>query len=165
MRTNLLNLLLMAVLILPIGQIDIVEAHLQGVQYLSPVPGSTYNPAGTNILVRYGDIIDPHSVSSQLFQITGSASGNHAGKVVIADDQKTLIFKPDHPFNIGETVQVNLLSGIVSVTGNKFTEVSFSFSISKTDLSSSEVFSTLNNLRANEILSINRLSTPSTIAR
>ncbi|MGE5221684.1 MAG: aryl-sulfate sulfotransferase, partial [Omnitrophica WOR_2 bacterium] len=51
------------------------------------------------------------------------------------------------------------------VTGYKFSEVSFSFSISKTDLSSPDVFTTLNNLRANEIPSINRLSTPSTIAR
>jgi len=103
----------------------------QSAAYISPLPGSNYNPAGTTIAVRYGDPLDRQSVDARLFYVQGSLSGSHAGTALLALDNKTIIFKPYQPFMPSETVYVTLSPGITSNLGKIYSEVSFSFNISK----------------------------------
>ncbi len=92
-----------------------------------------------------------NSLDSQLFTVSGTVSGNHSGKVVLADDEKTVIFKPNLPFTLGETVQVDIRPGMSAASSKKYAEISYTFSISRTDPSSPKIVSALNNLIASEI--------------
>ena len=128
MRNSLLRILVV-LSFLPFWQSTPFQA--QNAQYISPLPGSIYNPSGTTIAIRYGDQIESSSLSSQQFSVQGSRSGVHSGKTLLALDHRTIIFKPAQPFAPGETVFVTLQSGVKSVLGQSFGPVSFSFNISK----------------------------------
>ncbi len=148
-----LQLCLVVIMILSLGGYENVQAQSQAPQYISPLPGSKYNPAGTTIAIRYGDLIEPQSISADLFSVAGNSSESHTGKTVLADDQKTVIFKPDRPFSLGEKVQVDLRPGVSSVSGKDYAGVSFSFSISKTDPSNPKIVSARKSLMASEFAS------------
>ncbi len=132
MSTRLFRLLIVFLIILPIGQVKNTQAQPQLVQYLFPLPGSKYNSTQTTIAVRFGDTINMSSINNKLFLVSGTTSGNHSGEVVLADDQKTIIFKPKQPFNTGETVDVNVRQELCRHKGNILPSVSFTFSISST---------------------------------
>ena len=104
---------LVAASMLFLGQLRPAQAG-GGLQYMSPRPGSDYNPAGTTVAVRYDTQLSPQDVNDRLLTVTGTTTGRHTGKVVLSDDQQTLIFKPDWPFAEGETVDV---------TANRWTAV------------------------------------------
>ncbi len=99
-------------------------------QYISPLPGSTLITPGTSIALRQGEPIAPDTVRPDLFHVTGSSSGLHPGSAVLSDDQKTLVFKPQQPFALGETVQVVVDQGILTTSGLPLDRVSFDFTIS-----------------------------------
>jgi hypothetical protein len=111
-----------------LGQLGPVQAG-GSLQYLSPEPGTDYNPTGTTIAVRYGAQLNAQDVNNQLFTVTGSASGRHTGTVVLSDDQQTLIFKPASPFIPGETVDVTGDSWTAPGSTEPFPTVDFSFGI------------------------------------
>jgi hypothetical protein len=108
-----------------------VPAQAQIVQYLCPAPGSLYNPAGTTIAIRYGDLLDGSTVDGAKFVVQGSLSGRHLGSAILADDRKTVIFTPYQPFTLGETVDVTVQAGLASTTGKVFGENAYSFNIRK----------------------------------
>jgi hypothetical protein len=150
MLSKPVQLCLVIIMLLSLGGYENVQAQSHGPQYISPLPHSKYNPAGTTIAIRYGDLIEPQSVSSDLFSVAGSHTGSHTGKTVLAVDQQTIIFKPDQPFSLGENVQVDLHPGISSLSGEKISAYSFSFSISKTDPSDPKIISAMQRLMASE---------------
>ena len=76
--------------ILPVFAIQ-VQAQ-QRSPYLIPLPSSQMVPPETTIAVRPGDLIDPQSVSSELFRVEGTLSGQHSGRAILSDDQRTVIF-------------------------------------------------------------------------
>src|SRR5438105_1602928 len=77
-------------------------------QYQSPLPGAHFVSRATTIAIRPEEILDARSTTNRsLFIVRGSASGYHAGEIVLSDDRQTLIFKPDQPFASGETVSVS----------------------------------------------------------
>ncbi|MBN1633688.1 MAG: aryl-sulfate sulfotransferase [Ignavibacteria bacterium] len=83
------------------------------VLYLSPLPDSKYNNRETNIIIR--PYISPRiNVLSKNgnITVTGSLSGIHSGKALITSEGSTIIFKPDKPFDLSETVTVKLSSRI-----------------------------------------------------
>ena len=57
--------------------------------------------------VRYGPELNEKSLATLTFTVTGSKSGPHAGQTILADDQKTVIFKPAVRFTPGEQVKVD----------------------------------------------------------
>ena len=79
-------------------------------QYYSPLKNSQYVSKSTTIAVRYGPTLSAQDITELTFTVTGIESGPHAGQKLLADDQKTVIFKPDQPFTPGEQVQVNVNS-------------------------------------------------------
>jgi hypothetical protein len=98
-------------------------------EYVSPRPGAELVRPETTIAVRHGEIMDEASISGQRFTVAGSKSGVHQGRVILADDQKTVIFKPDIPFTLGETVTVTLDRGLKTTTGKVLGGMLFEFAI------------------------------------
>lgn len=79
------------------------------VQYLSPLPDSKYNNKETNLIIRPYIVPNKNiTKSSGTITVRGSLSGIHEGKTIIASDGQTIIFKPDKPFKLSETVFVKI---------------------------------------------------------
>ena len=102
-------------------------------QYLSPVPGSKMNSTGTNIIIRFGDEFDNYNLDNSLV-ITGSKSGYHTGKIVLAENNRTLLFQPDNKFADGDVVTVELNKNLRTVSNERVPTLRFSFETSKIDL-------------------------------
>ena len=99
-------------------------------QYISPRPNATRVNPRTTIALRLGsEPIVHQSVQSGVFQVTGSSSGVHRGTAVLSDDQRTVIFRPDLPFQKGERVEVNVLQGMVTISGTSLPPKSFDFTV------------------------------------
>ena len=90
------------ILILLFPNFTPVSAQVIQPIYQSPLPGAEFVSAGTTIAVRYGPEVNPGSIQDNLFSVNGSESGVHPGKVVLAQDAETVIFKPDAPFTPGK---------------------------------------------------------------
>jgi hypothetical protein len=105
---------------------------MPGAQYLSPIPGSKFVAQQSNIIVRIGPQLN-RSVASDasLFAISGTKSGTINGKVVLSDDDRTLLFLPAKQFLPGETVSVLMKNGIHSLSGEMLAPVSFEFTVSQ----------------------------------
>jgi hypothetical protein len=75
-------------------------------RYAAPRPGAALVSPGTAIAVRpiAGD--SRALLDGLRFNVTGSRSGHHAGRVILAVDDATLIFEPAQPFTSAEKVQV-----------------------------------------------------------
>jgi hypothetical protein len=95
-----------------------VEITFGQYQFIAPTPGSKYHNPDRNIIIREGNLIDPVSLSDEnLFEVVGSLSGNHAFKVVLCDDQKTILLQPATPFSEGESITVKIHPGIQKQSG------------------------------------------------
>ncbi len=99
--------------------------------YVSPMPGAVMVTPQTNIILRSKDLLNSTSISTQsLINVNGSVSGYHSGKIILSDDQKTLMFQPDIPFSLGEKVSVILNDGLSTLAGDKIKGKTFDFTIS-----------------------------------
>jgi hypothetical protein len=98
-------------------------------QFLSPQPGSVGHNPETSIIIRFGEQIDKNIIQSQFLEVEGEKSGSHTGKLILASDNKTLIFKPNKPFLLKENVRVRISKGIATVSGNYLPEMQYSFGI------------------------------------
>lgn len=101
-------------------------------EYISPRPGARLVSPQTTIAVRPGDLLGETGLASGLFAVRGSASGQHRGAVVLADDRRTVIFRPERAFAPGESVQVTLRPGPRTAAGARLGGLSFEFTISAT---------------------------------
>jgi len=121
-------------IILFISQFQFAQkSGLQKYQYISPVPGSSMNMPGTNIIIREGSIVNPQSLFSKNFKIVGTQSGIHTFKNKLADDRKTILINPISKFRLGETVNVYYYDGILSDAGVELPAFDFQFKITETD--------------------------------
>jgi len=104
--------------------------------YLSPVPGAIYVMPQTNIIIRSSGIIDNSSLDQPgLITVNGTISGLHNCKIILADDQKTILLQPIVPFAAGEKVSVKLVKGIKTLTGKTLQDTVFNFTISSSSFS------------------------------
>ncbi len=99
----------------------------QSIEYYSPKNNSILVSLTTNIILKSTDYISTQSLSPQEFRVVGSESGSHPGVVKLSDDNKTILFNPDKPFDAGEEVSVSVLPGIKTTSGYGFSEFSFKF--------------------------------------
>ena len=79
-----------------------------GIQYYSPLENAEYVSKAATIVVRYGPVLTAQNLAGLQFVVQGLQSGLHAGQTILADDHKTVIFKPSNPFTPGEGVTVEL---------------------------------------------------------
>lgn len=78
-------------------------------QYIYPLPDSRYISTETTLIFRFNEkwqnVINPSLLA---IDVKGQKSGVHPGKIILADDQKTIIFKPFQKFALHETVFVEI---------------------------------------------------------
>jgi hypothetical protein len=102
----------------------------QTVQYVSPLPGSPFASQQTNIIIRTKGTLDRSLLSDPAaLSIRGAVSGEHAGNVILSDDQCTIVFKPSSPFAAGEEVSVILKSGLRTREGYELEPLAFNFKV------------------------------------
>src|SRR6266850_292102 len=106
------------------------HASTPSFEFVSPVPGSTLVLPETNIILRPGGIVDASSIfGGALFQVSGSSSGSHEGRIRLSDDGQTLTFQPDRPFSYGEEVTCVAGSGLWTDTRGLVLPGRFTFTI------------------------------------
>ncbi len=101
--------------------------------YISPVPGSKLNTNETTIIIRYIEAFDNYNLPNCI-EVKGEKSGPHSGNIILAENGKTLIFKPDIPFSFGETVSVTLAKKLRTISNQVVPTMEFSFETSKVNL-------------------------------
>lgn len=105
--------------------------HAEGVspyEYVSPRPGAQLVSPATTIVIRHGEVIERESLSEMLFHVEATRSGVHFGQVTIADDDKTVVFRPYRPFEPDETVTVTIEAGLAVVPHRVRDGIHFEFS-------------------------------------
>lgn len=91
----------------------------QGVEYISPERNAEYVSPKTNIIIRPGQILDRASMhTGDVISVYGSSSGTHDGKMLLSDDEKTVLFLPEKDFMPGEVVTVQLRNGLKTMEEN-----------------------------------------------
>lgn len=136
-KTGTIRLLYLLVIIILIGDIQTSFSQNKSegeipylLNYVSPVPGSSYLSKSTNIILKFKEDIDPKSLNNNLFVVKGDQSGIHRGTVILSDDNRTVLFNLSKPFNSGEVVSVTVFQGISTISGNIFPGINFTFSVS-----------------------------------
>ncbi len=97
-------------------------------EYYSPLANAEYVSSSTTLAIRYGPALSAQDVSSLKFTVQGSQSGAHSGQAVLANDNKTIIFKPDAPFSPGEQVKISV-NGISINQQVHFSPISYTFTV------------------------------------
>ena len=127
--TAILILHLIISLFIVHSEIQSQEVKTAKFNYISPVPGSKYIMPQNNIALRHGDPLQLESLQNFSIKVTGTESGRITGRIVLSDDLRTVIFKPDNSFAFGEEVQVIVYGGLKTKTGLMLEQVDFSFSV------------------------------------
>ncbi len=96
--------------------------------YYSPLANSEYVSNSTTIAIRYGPVLSAQNVAALKFTVQGASSGVHNGQAILADDQKTVLFKPDLPFSAGEQVNVSI-SGLSVNSQVGYSPISYTFTV------------------------------------
>ena len=111
------------------------QSSVSQFEYISPVPGSIMNMPETNIIIRYGPAFSTENIySEKAIEVMGDKSGLHTGKVILAENSKTLIFVSDIPYQNGEVAEVKLLNSIKTEQGQVIPELIFSFKITESKI-------------------------------
>ncbi|MBD3165204.1 hypothetical protein GF324_01255, partial [bacterium] len=82
------------------------DRAVSGMEYLSPVPGAEQVAPQTHLIFRPGGSLAGDAEYG--FTVTGSTSGAISGRTVRAEQNRTLLFYPATPFELGETVTVEI---------------------------------------------------------
>ena len=109
------------------------SAGKEGYQYVSPVPGSKLVSPRNNIALRQGSPIDESSLATASLTVSGVTSGSHAGKLVLSDDARTVLFLPYVPYAAGEKVEVVFQGGIRTRQGDCLPKLDFDFTVAAVD--------------------------------
>ena len=84
------------------------EGLADGYQYVFPGPGAKYVHPYSTIILRFKRISPANLTNlNSSIKVSGEESGIHSGKIIIASDKRTLIFKSQRSFNPGEKVHVS----------------------------------------------------------
>ena len=102
-------------------------------QYLFPVPNSTLNSIETTIIIRLGEAFNNYGVENCLI-VLGDKSGIHKGKITLAENNRTLTFKPYIPFTVGELITVKLNKGLKTTSDRIVPELQYTFQTEKINL-------------------------------
>jgi hypothetical protein len=105
----------------------ILAQNISKIQYLNPLPNSSYVSVNSHILIRQGGVINKTSINDNLIQVVGLKSGIHSGKLILANDARTLIFTPNTLFQTNEEVSVSLNDGLITSEGSFAGELNFKF--------------------------------------
>lgn len=99
------------------------------IKYISPKPGSRFVMPENNIALRHGDAFDRTSILSSIIEVKSVEGQIIEGSLKLSLDLKTLIYKPNIPFQLGETIYVKLLKGLKTVKNQNIQPIEFEFTI------------------------------------
>ncbi len=102
-------------------------------KYLFPVPNSKLNSTESNIIIRYDKPFKNYGSENNLV-VKGNKSGVHKGKIVLTENDRTLIFKPEYKFADDETVTVEIIKGLETLSNKQIPSLRYSFETSKVNL-------------------------------
>lgn len=105
------------------------DEHLENLNYISPVPGSKFIMPGNNIAFRHGDPFDSESLLASLMEVKNERGEILSGSTKLTRDQKTLIFQPEAPFPLGQTISVELKEGLKTFRNVNISPIAFEFTI------------------------------------
>jgi hypothetical protein len=97
-------------------------------QYYSPLKNANYVSTGATIIVRYGPVLTAQQVAGLNFAVQGSQSGAHSGQTILADDHRTIIFKPSQRFTAGEQVRVDI-NNLPADLQTSYSPISYTFNV------------------------------------
>ena len=98
-------------------------------QYYSPLQNAQFVSNGATVIIRYGPDLSADQVATLKFSVQGAQSGAHDGQTILADDHKTVIFKPNQLFTPGEQVNVNV-SALSLDAQTQFKPLAYTFTVS-----------------------------------
>ena len=99
--------------------------------YISPVPNSQYVSPLSNIILSTVDNVEKSVLGEKdIIEVTGTISGLHRGELMLLEDNKTIIFKPESPFTEGEKITVVFKENKLGALENMETDLVFEFIIS-----------------------------------
>ncbi len=97
-------------------------------EYYSPLANAQYVSKNDSIILRYGPMLSLGELGRVKISILGVQSGAHPGNLALADDKRTVIFRPDQPFSPGEQVQVQVNSLRLD-SGAVYQSLSYTFTV------------------------------------
>ncbi len=100
-----------------------------GWTYQSPMAGSKFINPEQSIILRSETGIVPNALNAEFIEVKGSLSGVLNCSVRLANDGKTIIFKPEKPMMYGEYIAVTVYPGIKTTFGDLTNALSFEFQI------------------------------------
>jgi arylsulfotransferase ASST/type IX secretion system substrate protein len=101
------------------------------VVYNSPRPQSQYNSTGASVLFKINRLLSENDVLNFRVEIIENYETIKTGDVVLAGDNKTLVFKPHTRFTEGAIVNARLIYNTSSDMVNQLVLADFEFCISK----------------------------------
>jgi len=104
------------------------EPTRQPLAYYSPLANAQYVSKNDTIILRFGPALNADNLANLVVSPTGAKSGLHDGKLILADDRRTVIFKPNQAFTPGEQVTVQVSSLSVSI-GVAYQPLNYSFTV------------------------------------
>jgi hypothetical protein len=96
-------------------------------KYINPLPNSSFVSINSNIVIRQGNKLDKTSINYNLINAVGTKSGLHTGKIILANDSRTLVFTPSSSFQTDEVVTVTFNDGLKTSDGQKIGGLLFKF--------------------------------------
>lgn len=100
--------------------------------YVSPRPGSQYVSTESVLILRPGGALSGYKfAANDVWTVRGDRSGLHPGKIVFADDNKTLIFRPEQPFQAGERVTITISAFQVQASGEVLGPFNYDFTVAR----------------------------------
>jgi hypothetical protein len=107
----------------------VAQPSASPIAYQFPRASAVLVSPSTAIILRPGPLLDRESLDGARIVATGERSGEHRGRLVLSDDDRTLQFLPDVPFARGERVDVRLVAGVRTRDGAAVPVSAFGFTI------------------------------------
>ncbi|MCB2219471.1 MAG: aryl-sulfate sulfotransferase [Bacteroidetes bacterium] len=121
------SMLVVLVLLIATSVVRAQDDPYVELKYVSPVPGSKYVMPMNNIALRQGEALDAGSLRSHLLTVKSNKGDKFAGRLILSDDNRTLLFLPEEPYPLGQVVYVELQDGLKTRSGKKIKPLNFQF--------------------------------------
>ncbi len=95
--------------------------------YVYPKPNSILVSNQTNIILRSSAVVDRGSLNSDIISVRGSVSGLHSGRLVLSDDERTIVFNPYLPFTGNENITVSVKPDVRAIDGSLHPAYTYNF--------------------------------------
>ncbi len=112
--------------------VAILQSGFGQIQYIYPLPGSTFHQPRTTIILRSVHPLQESSlIGDHWISISGTKSGEHTWTARLSDDRITVVIKTDRSFAHDEEVHVTVDPQLRQEDGTPIPGLSFSFTTRK----------------------------------